>query len=136
MPLSCDCYPGCWGDHSKGWPLVPFKGAPKSDTRVVVRSVIPHGSYVEVDDGIRIEPDYADKLPNQLRDFLKVKNADAADDEGRNVTAYERAMEEHRDAQEKLISYSRRQCEATESIARSLRTLLHDKDRREVKTNG
>ena len=20
MPLGCDCYGGCWGDHSKNWP--------------------------------------------------------------------------------------------------------------------
>lgn len=20
MPLNCDCYGGCWGDHSKNWP--------------------------------------------------------------------------------------------------------------------
>lgn len=118
MPLSCDCYPGCWGDHSRDWPLVPFNGAPKSDTRVVVRAVVPRGSYVEVGEGIRIEPDYAHKFPNQLRGFLK-----AVESEARDVTAYEKAMDEHRAVLRDTLDYTRRQCEATESIARSLAAL-------------
>ena len=24
MPLGCDCYPGCWGDHSVLWPKHAF----------------------------------------------------------------------------------------------------------------
>jgi NTP pyrophosphatase (non-canonical NTP hydrolase) len=24
LPLGCDCYPGCWGDHSAAWPSISF----------------------------------------------------------------------------------------------------------------
>jgi hypothetical protein len=63
MSLSCDCYPGCWGDHSKDWTLVEFKGgADKSMTRAAIRLVVPYGSYVEMPDGIRVEPGYQDRV--------------------------------------------------------------------------
>ncbi len=145
MPLSCDCYPGCWCDHSKDWPFVPFDGTPLDarDTQVAVQAVVPYGSYVEVKDGIRIEPAYADKFPDKLRDFLKIRDAhdasvaEAAREESRNITAYEDTMAEHkamiaeqRRAQHDLLVYARRQCEATESIARSIRSLLHKDKKR------
>ena len=57
MPLSCDCYPGCWREHSEDWMLIEFTaGVDKSVTRKAVRLVVPYGSYVEVEEGIRVEP--------------------------------------------------------------------------------
>lgn len=46
MPLACDCYGGCWGDHSEGWPEVPFTDA--AWKRAVEQ--LPYGSYVRVRD--------------------------------------------------------------------------------------
>ncbi len=62
MPLSCDCYPGCWGDHSKDWPLIPFADHDKADVRAAVKGAVPYGSYVEVKEGIRVEPGYQDRV--------------------------------------------------------------------------
>ena len=52
MPLSCDCYGGCWGDHSKGWPSVP---QPRDPHAVARKAGVPHGSYVIVEQGLRLE---------------------------------------------------------------------------------
>lgn len=59
MPLNCDCYPGCWGDHSKDWPLIPLDERNASQLRADVGRLVPYGSYVEVEGGIRIEPGYS-----------------------------------------------------------------------------
>jgi hypothetical protein len=69
VPLSCDCYPGCWGDHSKDWPLVtlnPFTAEAASQLRGDVRHFVPYGSYVEVKEGIRVEPAHFAEF-NRLR---------------------------------------------------------------------
>ena len=43
MPLNCDCYAGCWGDHSEGWPEI-------QDTddkyRAAAIGLLPYGTYV------------------------------------------------------------------------------------------
>ena len=56
-PLSCDCYGGCWGDHSKDWPKVLI-----GDERLA-RAIhaacwshlkLPYGSYVSAKGEIRL----------------------------------------------------------------------------------
>lgn len=48
--LGCDCYPGCWGDHSKEWPSLTF--GTKAEAGAAYRSCFakpdpfPYGSYV------------------------------------------------------------------------------------------
>lgn len=51
-PLSCDCYPGCWAEHSKDWLTVPYT---KQNWHFCVE-FIPYGMYVGVGDKIRIHP--------------------------------------------------------------------------------
>lgn len=55
MPLSCDCYGGCWGDHSMEWPsfVIPtsliekYEGHPfKAVNEIVEAAGLPYGSYV------------------------------------------------------------------------------------------
>lgn len=51
MPLSCDCYGGCWAEHSKGWPRVTLPDPARLDAlyRDCWETLkIPHGSYVLV----------------------------------------------------------------------------------------
>lgn len=70
MPLSCDCYGGCWGDHSKDWPSATIpeelieaerkRGVHYPDvaatTRLVNAAKIPYGSYVGIgEDVLRVE---------------------------------------------------------------------------------
>lgn len=69
MPLSCDCYGGCWGTHSTDWPSVPIpqrmldKAAaagsqyPSSTiANPILRQLnLPYGTYVVVKDAIRVE---------------------------------------------------------------------------------
>lgn len=57
MPLRCDCYGGCWGDHSKEWPRVEFDEAimiwlAKQPSHI---SSLYYGSYVVADGYIRFE---------------------------------------------------------------------------------
>ncbi len=69
MPLSCDCYGGCWGTHSEGWPSAPIptemlEAASKAGSRYPSSTVanpilrkldLPYGTYVVVTDAIRVE---------------------------------------------------------------------------------
>jgi NTP pyrophosphatase (non-canonical NTP hydrolase) len=51
VPLSCDCYPGCWGNHSTGWPSVFIEDSKKLDAAYWAcwkQLNIPHGSYVRM----------------------------------------------------------------------------------------
>lgn len=53
MPLTYDDEPGSWGRHSVGWPETPYS---VSKWLLCSRAmVVPYGSYVRVDDVIRIE---------------------------------------------------------------------------------
>jgi NTP pyrophosphatase (non-canonical NTP hydrolase) len=66
MPLNCDCYGGCWGDHSKGWPTIFFLTKDEA-TRVFTACWkvlgIPHGSYVLDGRDLRLETEeYATKV--------------------------------------------------------------------------
>jgi hypothetical protein len=70
MPLgNCDCYGGCWGDHSENWPSLKIpqdkldEGAklnpryPSSAIGLRICDVagIPYGSFVIMEDAIRVE---------------------------------------------------------------------------------
>lgn len=67
MPLSCDCYGGCWGDHSAGWPLIENRSMDPEELREIVRSVIPYGSYVMMPEGMRVErPEYVQLVHDRL----------------------------------------------------------------------
>jgi len=52
MPLSCDCYPGCWAEHSENWSCI--QGTPEfiSSFYEIARRVLPHGSYVLIEETI------------------------------------------------------------------------------------
>ncbi len=69
MPLSCDCYPGCWSAHSKNWPTM---GIPRDliekardrdphypehtvAVRLCKKAGVPHGCYVTVERRLRVE---------------------------------------------------------------------------------
>lgn len=68
-PLSCDCYDGCWGDHSQDWTQVQIPAEliaqagrvqyPRVHAagRIVRAAGVPHGSYVVTDRHIRVETD-------------------------------------------------------------------------------
>jgi hypothetical protein len=48
MPLNCNCYEGCWGDHAikKGWKSI---GSTKEDIDHIYRlavKMLPYGTYV------------------------------------------------------------------------------------------
>ena len=42
MPLSCDCYGGCWSVHSRDWPSIPCTEA----RSLYCRDKLPYGTYV------------------------------------------------------------------------------------------
>ena len=46
MPLSCDCWPGCWGVHSRDWPCLLVD----RDSHLLARQYLLtkdiYGSYV------------------------------------------------------------------------------------------
>lgn len=83
MPLSCDCYGGCWGEHSKGWPEVevpvglihdyktkhPYETyfAQGAAYEVISHAEIPYGSYVQMTGFVRLETeDLARKFADTL----------------------------------------------------------------------
>lgn len=56
MPLSCDCFDGCWDVHSLGWPVLTIhKGVNTAQLAATAR--IPYGSYVKVGTQFRCETD-------------------------------------------------------------------------------
>jgi predicted nucleic acid-binding protein len=55
MPLGCDCFPGCWGKHSEGWPQIEFKTKEAHDNArrwIIQTKALPIGSYVSVSDTV------------------------------------------------------------------------------------
>ncbi len=52
MPLNCDCYGGCWGDHSKDWPSLTDIN---KSFRKLALQVLPAGTYVTIDNRLRVE---------------------------------------------------------------------------------
>ena len=68
MPLNCDCYPGCWADHSEGWPSieVPFD-KPGNAVRIARLADLPRGSYVIMGNVLRVETtDYLSTVRNAM----------------------------------------------------------------------
>lgn len=62
MPLSCDCYGGCWAVHSKQWPVIIGSTAKSLWARAVKK--LPYGTYVLISDKeLRIE---TEALKNEL----------------------------------------------------------------------
>ena len=61
MPLNCDCYGGCWGDHSEDWPSTPDES---ESMRKLAVLTLPYGTYVTVDGYLRVE---TQELLNQLK---------------------------------------------------------------------
>lgn len=82
MPLDCDCYGGCWGDHSEIWPRLKWPAGIVIKCREgesvrqrlmrAVREVVPYGSYVNggrtgQDDMIRLEKEeYVDAVLKEI----------------------------------------------------------------------
>lgn len=64
MPLSCDCYGGCWGDHSKDWPSVVIPpGMETAAAMQLTHSIVPYGSYVLMGTTVRTETgEYHERL--------------------------------------------------------------------------
>ncbi len=44
-PLSCDCYDGCWGEHSEGWERIGSEETARQWWKLAQRS-LPYGTYV------------------------------------------------------------------------------------------
>ena len=69
MPLGCDCYGGCWGDHSKDWPSIALSEKSLAEARkinsrypesvaggaIAKRANLPYGSYVIMSGSLRVE---------------------------------------------------------------------------------
>lgn len=53
-PLDCDCYPGCWAEHSAAWPSVPTDAG--GVVVASIRRMLPRGCYVVMGNRVRIEP--------------------------------------------------------------------------------
>lgn len=85
MPLSCDCYPGCWGDHATSWLAVEIPKDRIARARLLnprypehVAAVqlceeagVPYGSYVTTGNLLSIEtPKLVQAVINVIRDAL------------------------------------------------------------------
>ena len=55
MPLKCDCYPGCWAEHSENWSRLGDAPWIAETFFVVARRHLPYGTYVCMGDHIRLE---------------------------------------------------------------------------------
>ncbi len=69
--LSCDCYGGCWGDHSANWPSIEYKDANEAAR---IRNVVPYGRYVDIGTPfalpggvMHILPKYLDKAREAIK---------------------------------------------------------------------
>jgi hypothetical protein len=72
MSLDCDCYPGCWGDHSNGWPSTKEHVNAKAtflNMASNVRRYIQYGDYVRADGELRLESAEAMK---KLEEFFGI----------------------------------------------------------------
>lgn len=73
--LSCDCYPGCWGDHAaqRAWPAVVVASAPRAAWKFCV-DTMQYGSYVRMNSNlIRVS---SRKAAQRLLDFLIAEGRD------------------------------------------------------------
>ena len=70
MPLGCDCFPGCWGRHSEGWPRLTFDTDAEQEIarRLVIKhNLVPYGSYITVGKELRLEEEkYVDLIRSML----------------------------------------------------------------------
>lgn len=58
MPLTYDDVPGSWGVYSEGWPSISFSTEDKANRAFIActkAKVVPYGSYVMMDNSIRLE---------------------------------------------------------------------------------
>lgn len=55
MPLSCDCYAGCWGAHSENWPKLGKTDAEAASLYRLAHVVLPYGTYVFMETHLRVE---------------------------------------------------------------------------------
>ena len=56
MPLSCDCYSGCWAEHSKTWKKVLHRS--EAEAQAMFRGcvqVLRYGTYVRYGLEVRLE---------------------------------------------------------------------------------
>lgn len=72
MPLTYDDIPGSWGRYSEGWPCIKFssdKAHNEARLHMIENKVVPYGSYVSVDNELRVEtPELLAKLTKSLKD--------------------------------------------------------------------
>ena len=54
MPLGCDCYPGCWAEHSEDWQRMGDKSNVGELYKAAVKT-LPYGTYVCMSDHMRVE---------------------------------------------------------------------------------
>lgn len=70
MPLSYDDIPGSWGVYSKDWPSIKFQDKTSADRAYVActkEHVVPYGSYVLMDNELRVETEtYKQALKEHL----------------------------------------------------------------------
>lgn len=75
-PLSCDCYDGCWGDHSKDWPEVAIADEARlaEAHRACWKELhIPRGSYVAVRGALRLQTEeYKQKVVEYLEEMAEL----------------------------------------------------------------
>lgn len=70
MPLACDCFDGCWGAHSKEWPVVDYSKTRRHHEQITgfIHGAVPYGSYVFVGEGlVRIE---TEELAAKVRRYV------------------------------------------------------------------
>lgn len=66
MPLNCDCYGGCWGDHSKNWPFIRFPNSNEANKAFrLCHKNIPYGTYVIMGIDIRFETEAQKEILNR-----------------------------------------------------------------------
>jgi hypothetical protein len=75
MPLSCDCYGGCWGDHSEGWPAIT--GRDREILNQAYRACweqfgFSRGTFVLVGTELRLETENQKAL---IEEFLRIRSA-------------------------------------------------------------
>lgn len=77
MPLSCDCYPGCWGAHSATWPYLPD---PHDQLRALVikGKLLPIGTFVTNNGRLYLETMEHVETVSRARAASEAKSLEAA----------------------------------------------------------
>lgn len=55
MPLNCDCYAGCWKEHSNSWPKIMHTESILNELYFRCVKILPRGTYVLVKNELRLE---------------------------------------------------------------------------------